>query len=451
MQMYLGVGLPHGAHSGHHGHGNAHSSTPYALAQNPHPYSHRPAHPSPLLPVPTSNSYTLPHSNSHSARNSSGTTTQLQSQSQSSQTQMKMQPQTQIQMYCQSTSSTDSNNIPDVPHLMPYTTALVQHTKCPPYVQYPPTNGPYSALVRQGRKNELQQRGKKKCVSGGVEGRMSKKKRCREMCIHGRIRYYCSDCGGGGVCIHGRQRYHCSDCGGGGICIHGRNRSFCSDCGGGGMCIHGRRRYHCSDCPHKVIPQTLCLICVETSVSGKRKGGMCAKCDPKGVSKIDTREAIMRKMITEELGFEPSLIDKAIRGNSCKDLERRRPDFVYVLSNFAIVIEIDEDSHESYDSSCEVAKISQQTDAIQKCDGLLNADVITIRLNPDAYHKGRVRRKTRAKAVADRVKKIIKEYEEKGDYERSCYSRVEYFYYHKNSNHHIDAQKEICPILVFPK
>ena len=67
-------------------------------------------------------------------------------------------------------------------------------------------------------------------------------------CPHGRQRYICKECGGGGICEHGRQRYRCKDCGGGGICEHGRRRCYCKECGGGGLCEHGRRRYGCKEC-----------------------------------------------------------------------------------------------------------------------------------------------------------------------------------------------------------
>jgi hypothetical protein len=42
----------------------------------------------------------------------------------------------------------------------------------------------------------------------------------RIKCKHGKIEYYCTDCGGNGLCIHKRQRYYCVDCGGGAVCIH---------------------------------------------------------------------------------------------------------------------------------------------------------------------------------------------------------------------------------------
>ena len=36
-------------------------------------------------------------------------------------------------------------------------------------------------------------------------------------------------------CPHGRQRYFCKECGGGGICEHGRRRSKCKECGGSSL------------------------------------------------------------------------------------------------------------------------------------------------------------------------------------------------------------------------
>ena len=67
-------------------------------------------------------------------------------------------------------------------------------------------------------------------------------------CPHGRQRYFCQECGGGGICEHGRVRSQCKDCGGSGICEHGRQRSKCKECGGGGLCEHGQRRCRCKEC-----------------------------------------------------------------------------------------------------------------------------------------------------------------------------------------------------------
>ena len=38
--------------------------------------------------------------------------------------------------------------------------------------------------------------------------------------------------GGHKKCKHGRQRWYCKECGGGGICEHGQRRCRCKECGG---------------------------------------------------------------------------------------------------------------------------------------------------------------------------------------------------------------------------
>ena len=57
-------------------------------------------------------------------------------------------------------------------------------------------------------------------------------------------------------CEHGRQRYYCKKCGGGGICKHNRERSQCKECGGGGICQHNRQRSQCKTCRGKINPKT---------------------------------------------------------------------------------------------------------------------------------------------------------------------------------------------------
>ena len=77
---------------------------------------------------------------------------------------------------------------------------------------------------------------------------LTKRKRVRHVCEHGRQRCMCRDCGGASICEHGRRRSQCKDCGGASICEHGRQRSHCKDCGGSSNCEHGRQRSQCKDC-----------------------------------------------------------------------------------------------------------------------------------------------------------------------------------------------------------
>lgn len=73
------------------------------------------------------------------------------------------------------------------------------------------------------------------------------RKRPGRKCIHGKIR--CKDCGTSiRSCMHGKERYRCRECGGGGICDHGKIKSICKDCGGSSVCPHGKLKYRCEDC-----------------------------------------------------------------------------------------------------------------------------------------------------------------------------------------------------------
>ena len=70
------------------------------------------------------------------------------------------------------------------------------------------------------------------------------------------VLYFVSLCepehSGGSMCVHGRQRNHCKDCGGVSLCKHKRQKSRCKECGGSGICEHGRQRWCCSACKMQV-------------------------------------------------------------------------------------------------------------------------------------------------------------------------------------------------------
>lgn len=79
------------------------------------------------------------------------------------------------------------------------------------------------------------------------------------MCIHGRRKTYCVECGKepyNPKCIHGRRKHRCVDCGGrkqvNKKCIHGRYQYRCIDCGGhkriDKKCIHNVIPWECKEC-----------------------------------------------------------------------------------------------------------------------------------------------------------------------------------------------------------
>lgn len=109
---------------------------------------------------------------------------------------------------------------------------------------------------------------------------------CRSLCHHGRGRYYCKDCKGGGICEHNKRRstcreckgssyckhnkvrYTCIKCKGCSICKHKRKRADCKECNGASICKHGKKRYICVDCKGKGIckhkkQKFRCKLCKE--------------------------------------------------------------------------------------------------------------------------------------------------------------------------------------------
>ena len=58
-------------------------------------------------------------------------------------------------------------------------------------------------------------------------------------------------------CEHGKVKYTCVPCEGGGICGHKRNRAYCKECKGSAICPHGKDKYHCVECDYKKKPPKL--------------------------------------------------------------------------------------------------------------------------------------------------------------------------------------------------
>jgi hypothetical protein len=41
------------------------------------------------------------------------------------------------------------------------------------------------------------------------------------ICVHQRIKTFCTECRGSSICVHGKRRYYCNECHGAGICTGG--------------------------------------------------------------------------------------------------------------------------------------------------------------------------------------------------------------------------------------
>ena len=67
-------------------------------------------------------------------------------------------------------------------------------------------------------------------------------------CGHGKLKYYCKECGGNGICEHDKIKSRCKECGGSAICEHKKEKRYCVDCGGSAICEHKLQKRQCRIC-----------------------------------------------------------------------------------------------------------------------------------------------------------------------------------------------------------
>ncbi len=86
-------------------------------------------------------------------------------------------------------------------------------------------------------------------------------------------------------------------------------------------------------------------------------------------------------IVNEIINYLPNLdwiTDKII---SCQTCSRRRPDLFIDLYNYSLIIEIDENQHKNYDTTCDNKRTMEIFTALG------NRPIIFIRFNPDNYDK----------------------------------------------------------------
>ena len=86
-----------------------------------------------------------------------------------------------------------------------------------------------------------------------------------------------------------------------------------------------------------------------------------------------TREMKLKEYLTQQYP------DKTITHDKHVECHRYRPDFVFDMGSHTVVIEIDENQHMSYDTSCDNKRL------VSIFQGLGSRPMIMIRFNPDRY------------------------------------------------------------------
>ncbi len=124
------------------------------------------------------------------------------------------------------------------------------------------------------------------------------------------------------------------------------------------------------------IKSKRCELCQMTLAS---KNGYCSPCFyytfPEHVKTRQHKTKENTFMFQLKNLYPEIILDKTVAGGC----SRRRPDGLLDFLSHSVIVEIDEDQHESYDSTCELARLNElYTD-------LGDRPIIFIRVNPDSY------------------------------------------------------------------
>ncbi len=299
--------------------------------------------------------------------------------------------------------------------------------------------------------------------------------RCRECggsayCSHGKEKYRCKECGGASICKHGKRNDCCKECGGSSYCSHGKQKICCKECGGSQICEHGRQKYQCKECKGSQICEHNCRkdyckdcggtqicehgiykdnckpcggnrICIHNKfkIRCKECGGsaLCKSewCEVRGIPKYNNyclscciqvcpEIQVSRNYKTKERDVSDRIdsyfegytwVNDKIISDGCS---KRRPDKLLDLGSHIIIVEVDENKHSNYDTTCENKRLMELS------RDLAHRPIVFIRFNPDTYIKdGVVVRscwkvnklgvmqimKTKEKEWEERVKTLVSE------------------------------------------
>jgi hypothetical protein len=206
-----------------------------------------------------------------------------------------------------------------------------------------------------------------------------------QICEHNRRRPTCKECGGSQICEHNREWPKCKECGGSQICEHNRERPKCKECGGSQICDHNRVRSMCKECSFgKIIARkSNCSVCGTQLTKRRTEAGMvCAGCDPTVPPRI---EHLVWAAIADELP-PPSALDDTVLATSTTGCAASptRPDVAWVGTDRIVHLEIDEDSHNDREVSCELKKLdSAGWGAANKASDGRRLPVVVVRYNDD--------------------------------------------------------------------
>ncbi len=149
----------------------------------------------------------------------------------------------------------------------------------------------------------------------------------------------------------------CKECGGSGLCVHGNIKQYCKECDGCGICEHGKQKYLCMHCDGR----RLCKTAHCTTHKNKKDDGYCLFCfahlfpDEPVARNYKTKENTVVTFLKEKFSDVTWKCDKKVEGGC----SRRRPDLFLDMGSHIVIIEVDENSHDGYDPTCEEKRLGE--------------------------------------------------------------------------------------------
>jgi len=112
-------------------------------------------------------------------------------------------------------------------------------------------------------------------------------------------------------------------------------------------------------------------------LGGKSEREYCTRCSaylfPDKPSRFKTRELKLKEYLLETYPDKTIVHDKRV------ECHLYRPDFVFDMGSHTVVIELDENQHKTYDTSCDNKRL------MSIFHGLASRPMVMLRFNPDVY------------------------------------------------------------------
>jgi len=199
----------------------------------------------------------------------------------------------------------------------------------------------------------------------------------QNFCSHDRRKRTCKECVGIDICEHGERKTQCKICVGSEICEHKIYKSRCKECKGSQICKHDIQKQNCKICGGVNLCQT--PLCQTRAI--KKYNGHCLNCfihlfpDVKVSRNYKTKEKEVVDKIIQTFTTITWILDKKVLDGCSK----RRPDILGDMGTHIIIIEVDENKHTNYDSSCENKRLMELS------QDLYYRPIVFIRFNPDDF------------------------------------------------------------------